>query len=50
MIRSFKLTIRCKNDQKNTPLALQLKKIIIKEMPYLTAVNLKEYGKQKTKA
>lgn len=46
MKRIFRLTIYCRNEFKNTPLALECKEAIMREMPYLTAVNVKEEGKK----
>lgn len=37
------MTIYCKNEFKNTPLALECKEAILREMPYLI-VNVKEEG------
>lgn len=46
MKRSFTLTIYCKNEFKNTPLALECKEAILREMPFLAAVNIKEWDKK----
>jgi len=44
MKRVFHLSIYCRNDFKNIPLAHQLKKILLRELPYLRVSVKKEGG------